>query len=192
MPVILLLFIGVPIIEIVLFIEVGDWIGLWPTVATILITAFIGTALVRAQGLAVLAQARQDMDTGKPPVKAALTGVCLLVAGALLLTPGFLTDALGFMLLIPPVRMMLGALLVTRLVKSGSFQFHSAGFAGGAGGASAGPRGSAGPTGPAGPGPIIDGEFETVDDPTAGGNGAQPDRAPELASTPSSDRERQS
>ncbi len=191
MPVILLLFIGVPIIEIALFIEVGDWIGLWPTVATILITAFIGTALVRAQGLAVLAQARQDMDTGKPPVKAALTGVCLLVAGALLLTPGFLTDALGFMLLIPPVRMLLGALLVTRLVKSGSFPFPSPGFAGGgnAGGASAGPRGSAAP---AGQGPITDGEFETVDNPTAGGNGAQPDRAPELASAPSSDQEQKS
>ena len=86
MPLLLLLLIGVPVIEIALFIEIGGYIGLWPTLAAILVTAVVGAMLVRAQGLATLARAQTELDAGRLPVKQLFDGVCILVAGALLLT----------------------------------------------------------------------------------------------------------
>ena len=93
-----------PLIEIAVFIEVGGWIGLWPTIAIVILTAMIGTALLRAQGIATLNRARQQMDRGALPARELFDGLCLLFAGALLLTPGFVTDAVGFLLFVPPVR----------------------------------------------------------------------------------------
>lgn len=156
MPILLLLFIGVPIAEIALFIEVGDLIGLWPTLATVVVTAIVGTALVRAQGMAALARARASMERDRLPVEEVLTGVCLLVAGALLLTPGFLTDAIGLALLIPPLRLAIAAGVFRYAQKHGNVHVHTSGgtFHGGGG---HGPR--RGPDGR----PIIDGEFEEVD-----------------------------
>lgn len=117
MPLILILiFIGVPIVEIALFIQAGDIFGLWPTLATIVATAIIGGALIRAQGLATINRARQSLDQGQAPVREVFTGICLLLAGALLMTPGFLTDSIGFLLLIPPVRRSLGQWLVGALI----------------------------------------------------------------------------
>ncbi len=159
MPILLLLFIGVPIAEIALFIEVGDLIGLWPTLATVVVTAVVGTALVRAQGMATLARVRSELEQDRLPVADMVTGVCLLVAGALLLTPGFLTDAIGLALLIPPLRAILAHGAFRYLRSRGSVHVHTAG-----GGASAG--GARGPYGPRrGPDgkPVIDGEFEEVD-----------------------------
>ena len=101
---ILAAFIGIPIIEIALFIQVGSLIGLLPTLGIVVLTAIIGTALLRRQGLAVLTQARNDMDSGRVPVDSVADGAFLLVAGAFLLTPGFFTDAIGFALLMPVVR----------------------------------------------------------------------------------------
>ena len=105
--VIFLALIGVPLIEIAVFIEVGGRIGLWSTLALIFATAAIGTALLRFQGLSVLADARGSVERGELPVRALLDGVCLVIAGALLLTPGFVTDMAGAMLLIPPIRRLL-------------------------------------------------------------------------------------
>ena len=119
MPLLLILiFIGVPILEIAVFIEAGDLFGLWPTLAAVVLTAVAGAALLRAQGLAVLGRARRQLDRGEVPVAEALTGVCLLIGGALLLTPGFITDTAGFLLLIPPVRQILGRWAMTALVRS--------------------------------------------------------------------------
>lgn len=98
------IFIGIPIIEIALFIQVGSLIGLLPTLGVVVLTAVIGTALLRRQGLAVLSQARSDMDSGRIPVDSVVDGAFLLIAGAFLLTPGFFTDAVGFALLVPMVR----------------------------------------------------------------------------------------
>ena len=98
------LFIGIPIIEIALFIQVGSLIGLLPTLGVVILTALIGTALLRQQGLAVLSQARSDMDSGRVPVDGVVDGAFLLIAGAFLLTPGFFTDAVGFALLMPMAR----------------------------------------------------------------------------------------
>lgn len=104
----LLAFIGVPLIEIALFIQVGGFIGLWPTIAIVIATAMAGTALIRRQGLNTLQRAQQEMDAQRLPVRELFDGVCLLFAGAMLLTPGFLTDAVGFVLLVPPLRRLLG------------------------------------------------------------------------------------
>lgn len=133
--IIFLILFGIPIAEIALFIQVGDLIGLWATLATILLTALIGTVLVRAQGMAVLSRIRQETEQGRLPVGDLLSGACLVVAGLLLVTPGFLTDFLGFALLIPGLRLLLGAALVKALVrKGGTVHFRSAGFQSGMGG----------------------------------------------------------
>lgn len=121
MPIILILiFVGVPVLEIAIFIQAGEIVGLWPTLAGIVATAIIGGALIRAQGLATIARARQSLDRGQAPVHEVFTGICLLLAGALLLTPGFLTDSIGFLLLIPPFRRVLGAWLLNALMQRGN------------------------------------------------------------------------
>ena len=101
---VLLALIGGPLLEIAVFIEVGGMIGLWPTLGLIVLTALLGTWQLRAQGLATLARARASMDRGEVPARELFDGLCLLVAGALLLTPGFVTDALGALLFIPGLR----------------------------------------------------------------------------------------
>lgn len=102
--------------EIALFIQAGDIFGLWPTLAAIVATAVIGGALIRAQGLATIDRARRSIEQGQAPVHEVFTGICLLVAGALLMTPGFLTDSIGFLLLAPPIRRSIGQWLVSRLI----------------------------------------------------------------------------
>ncbi len=118
---IFLALLGVPVIEIAVFIEIGGWIGLWPTLGLIVATAMAGTALLRQQGLSTLARARETVERGKMPVREVADGVCLLVAGALLLTPGFVTDAAGVLLLVPPVRHALLRWALARIVASGRF-----------------------------------------------------------------------
>lgn len=87
-PILLLMFITVPVIEIALFIQVGGILGLWPTVALILITAIVGASLVRSQGLQTLVTVQQRMQKGELPAQQIVEGVMLAVAGVLLLTPG--------------------------------------------------------------------------------------------------------
>lgn len=121
---ILAAFIMVPMIEIGLFIQVGGAIGLWPTLFVVVATAMAGVALLRHQGLSTLARLQQSLDRGEMPLETVFEGFCLLAAGALLLTPGFFTDALGFTLFIPPVRALLRHLIASRIQLKG--QFHSA------------------------------------------------------------------
>jgi len=102
--VLLLLFIAIPVVEIYLLIQVGESIGALPTVALVIFTAVLGVWLLRWQGLTTLAQVQQSLAQGQLPAVPLLEGLLLLVAGALLLTPGFFTDTLGFTLLIPPLR----------------------------------------------------------------------------------------
>jgi len=102
--ILLALFIGVPIAEIALFIAVGEQIGILATIGIVIATAIAGTALVRHQGFSTLQKARAEMDQNRLPADQMAEGLAILVAGVLLLTPGFLTDAMGFALLIPPVR----------------------------------------------------------------------------------------
>lgn len=97
-------FILIPLIEIGLFIQVGGAIGLWPTLGIVLMTAVVGSYLVRSQGLMALGSLRQSIGEFSDPTEPLANGAMILFAGALLLTPGFFTDAIGFSLLLPPVR----------------------------------------------------------------------------------------
>lgn len=99
-----LLLVAIPIIEIALFIEVGGWIGTWPTVGIVILTAIVGSAMLRQQGLGVLRTMQDRLAGGESPGRLLADGAMILFAGALLLTPGFFTDAVGFLLLLPPVR----------------------------------------------------------------------------------------
>lgn len=143
--VIFLALVGVPLIEIAVFIEVGGRIGLWPTLAMIFATAAVGTALLRYQGLSVLADARGSMERGELPVRALLDGVCLVIAGALLLTPGFVTDLAGALLLMTPIRRLLQAGALRWIVAHGQL-------------------GAAMKTGQGGGASVIEGEFVEEDD----------------------------
>ncbi|SEV91321.1 UPF0716 protein FxsA [Aliiroseovarius sediminilitoris] len=98
------LFIAVPLIEIALFIQVGGAIGLWPTLAIVILTAVVGTQLMRAQGALALSQLRESFGQLNDPTEPLAHGAMILFSGALLLTPGFFTDVVGFALLIPAVR----------------------------------------------------------------------------------------
>ncbi len=118
----LLLFIIIPVIEIALFIQIGDKIGLGWTIFTIIATAFIGTSVVRKQGLNAWNKAQSHIQQNQIPMEEVFTGLCLLVAGALLLTPGFLTDAIGFTLLFPPFRRGLGKVIWGWIQKNGSMR----------------------------------------------------------------------
>lgn len=109
-----LLFIVVPIAEMFVLIKVGSAIGALPTILLVCLTAFIGVVLLRQQGFSALARAQQRMQGGQLPAAELITGVCLAAGGAMLLTPGFITDTFGFMLLIPATRHALLALLKPR------------------------------------------------------------------------------
>lgn len=143
--VILALFIGIPVIEIYLFVQVGGWIGVWPTIGIVILTALIGTSMLRQQGLATLARAQAEINQDRLPVREIFNGFCVLVGGVMLLTPGFMTDAFGFALLIPPIRAVLGRFIWKLLERSRGVHFSVYG---------AGSTGGPGPEG----GPVIDGE----------------------------------
>lgn len=100
----LLLFIAIPLVEIFLFLLVGRQIGVLPTFAVILLTGVFGAALARSQGLRTLAKYRDATAQGRLPAEAVIDSLLILMAGALLIIPGFLSDAVGFLLLVPPVR----------------------------------------------------------------------------------------
>lgn len=100
----LLAFILVPLLEIGLFIEIGGAIGALSTIALVILTAILGVSLLRLQGLITLARIREKLDQGEIPATDLAEGLILLVAAVLLLTPGFFTDAVGFLSLVPALR----------------------------------------------------------------------------------------
>ncbi len=158
--ILLIALIVVPIAEIGLFIEVGGLLGFWPTMSIIILTALAGTALLRLQGLAVLRKAQASLEENRFPIDVVFDGLCLLVAGALLLTPGFFTDTVGLLLFVPPVRAAIGKALARVLVARGSVEFRS-------NGSFSGPR----------PGNVIDGEFQDIT-PNEDPEGPPPRRKP--------------
>ncbi len=168
---ILIAFIAVPLLEIAVFIEVGGRIGLWPTIGTVILTAVIGTALLRQQGLSVLFRIRENMEANRLPIREFFDGICLVLAGALLLTPGFVTDAVGFLLMVPPLRSALAAEVARRFLAGAEVHVRGAppGFdppPGGPGGRTGG-----GPGDRPGGGPVIDGEFQDITPAQSGGDG---------------------
>ncbi|MFO7857010.1 MAG: FxsA family protein [Paracoccaceae bacterium] len=147
------LLVVVPIVEIALFIEVGGWIGLWPTLAVVVGTAILGAALLRAQGRGVLNELQARMDRGEDPRGPIAHGALIVGAGALMLTPGFFTDAVGFLLLVPPVRSAVIAWGAARLAG----RVRGAVFVAGA-------RPGPGPRGPRPGGDVVEGEYEALDE----------------------------
>ena len=111
----LALFVAVPLIEIALFIVVGGWLTLWPTLGVVLATGMLGTLLVHRQARAVLADLRRSSQGLGNPLSPLAHGALIVMAGVLLLTPGFFTDAVGLALLIPLVRRAVIAALARRV-----------------------------------------------------------------------------
>lgn len=144
--------IAVPLIEIALFIQVGRLIDLWPTLALVVLTALVGGFLLRVQGVGTLARAQAAMRAGDVPVRELFDGLCIVIGGILLLTPGFLTDTIGIALLLPPVRTALRLFLARRVeVRTAD-------------------PGRPGPGGEGGGrrGPVIDADYREIDDKTDG------------------------
>ena len=119
-PLITIIFLIVPIIEIYLLIQVGQVIGAGWTIFLVVFTAVIGVWLLRIQGLSTLTRAQQKLQQNELPAREILEGMGLVVAGALLLTPGFFTDTVGFFLLFPPTRIWLVSRIASRMVVSTS------------------------------------------------------------------------
>ncbi|MGI9489551.1 MAG: FxsA family protein [Geminicoccaceae bacterium] len=162
--ILLIAFIVMPLIEIAVLIQIGSWLGLWPTLGLIILTAIIGTWMLRQQGFAVLARVQQQLAEGSVPLGEVFEGFCLVIAGALLLTPGFVTDVIGGSLLMRPVRVWLYRTL------GGRFR------------AAAMPN-----TSPGRHGPVVDGDFETVDPdqkPSSTDGDLKDDRSPGAGSHP--------
>lgn len=139
-----LLFLLVPLIEIALFIQVGGLIGIWWTLAIVILTAVAGTWLVKSQGMAVLSQLRGSFQELRDPAEPLAHGAMILFSGALLLTPGFFTDVVGFALLVPGVRGTIFRFIKDRVVVQ-DFSYGN----------------SVKPDEPS----VIDGEFEEVEQP---------------------------
>lgn len=123
MRILFLLFVIVPVIEMWLLITVGQQIGALPTIGLVLLTAFIGVSLLRYQGAMTLLKARTKMSSGEMPAREMADGLFFAVGGALLLTPGFVTDAIGFACLTPGVRTVLIGFLAKNVFR-GQFHMH--------------------------------------------------------------------
>ena len=172
-PLLLLAFLLIPIAEIYVLIEVGGIVGVGWTIALVVLTAVVGAAMMRAEGLATLQRVQNDMHQGGLPAQGLVEGAMLLLAGALLLTPGFITDTVGFIALFRPTRIALARWFVSRSVVGvmGSMGPMGAGHAGGgtarpgAGFHSPRPGSATGPGSARQPGKsgVIEGEFSRED-----------------------------
>lgn len=116
---ILFLLLIVPLTELYVFIEVGSEIGALTTILLIIATAILGSIFMHQQGMATLQKAQMGLADGQVPEKEMLEGIFVFIGGIFLLLPGFITDSLGLLFLIPPIR----AFLVTKLIKQREFQF---------------------------------------------------------------------
>ena len=158
----LLAFILTPIIEIAGFITVGGWIGLWPTLLVVLLTAVAGTILVRQQSAQVISRINSQLGAGEIPGRALFDGLCMFAAALLLLTPGFFTDSIGITLLLPPIRSFLAPRLLKWAQSRGSVSF--GGMGAGMSGGFASYGFSSADQGPTAHGPtVIEGEAEVIE-----------------------------
>lgn len=124
--------IALPLVEIAIFIQVGSWIGLLPTLALIILAALMGGLLLRQQGLSVLSRLRADVEAGRLPGRAIFDAMLIGVAALLLVLPGFLSDVMALLLLLPPLRQWLYAGLARHVqVVETSASYRRGGNAGG-------------------------------------------------------------
>jgi UPF0716 protein FxsA len=111
----LALFIVVPLAELYVILKVGDAIGVVPTIALLALDSVLGSLLLRAQGRAVWRRFNETLAAGGMPHREVMDGVLVIFGGAFLITPGFITDVVGLILLLPPTRALVRRLLVSRL-----------------------------------------------------------------------------
>lgn len=114
-PALAALFIGLPLLDVILLTFLGRYMGFWTTIALVLISGFLGAGLAKSQGLRVWQSIRRDLSQGRMPSQGIMDAVIILVAGGMLAAPGFVTDFLGLALLIPAVRAPIKAFLRSRL-----------------------------------------------------------------------------
>lgn len=133
-----LLFVGVPLLELFILIQLGQVMGLWPTIGLVILTGLAGAALARLEGLRTLWRIQERLTSGQLPGSDLFDGLAILLGGALLLTPGILTDLVGFSFLFPPTRkLLLGRIRrsMEKGIRSGNIQvMHFGGFGSGPGG----------------------------------------------------------
>jgi|TARA_B100001179_G_scaffold7334_1_gene5080 UPF0716 protein FxsA len=110
-------FLAVPIVEIYLIVEVARYAGILNTVVLLILVSVAGAWMVRREGLGILRRAQEELATGRVPGRQVVDGLLVLVAGALMLTPGFATDALGLALLFPPSRIAVREVLIRRFAR---------------------------------------------------------------------------
>jgi UPF0716 protein FxsA len=116
MPILFILLISIPLIELYFLIQVGGIIGGLSTILLIIVTALVGSFFIRQQGMATFLKAQQNMQRGQMPAMELMEGLILVIAGVMLVTPGFITDSLGFLLLLPPLRKALVVSAAKRFV----------------------------------------------------------------------------
>ncbi|WP_440874957.1 FxsA family protein [Thalassotalea sp. PLHSN55] len=114
--VLFVLFVIIPIIEIAVLMNVGAWLGVWPTIFIVVLTAWLGAKNVRQQGLATMNSVQTKLAQGQAPSDEIVAGLMLLVAGVLLVTPGFVTDFFGLSLLVPKVRAAIVSMVQKHMV----------------------------------------------------------------------------
>ena len=115
LPLLVLLFIVVPIVELFVIIQVGEAIGVLPTIALLIADSVLGSVLMRSQGRAAWRRFNEALRAGRVPAREVLDGALVIFGGALLLTPGFISDVLGLLLLVPPTRALVRAVIARRL-----------------------------------------------------------------------------
>ena len=116
------IFIVIPLIELVILIKVGSYIGIWPTVLIVVLTGILGAALARHQGFMIINRIKNDINSGRVPAQELIDGLMVLVGGIVLLTPGFLTDIFGFLLLIPHTRSVFKRILKGHFQKYANYR----------------------------------------------------------------------
>lgn len=121
----LVLFTVLPVLELALLIKIGRLIDVGPTIGLVVVTGVVGAALARHQGLRTLRRIQEDLAHGQMPATELVNGLMILVAGAVLITPGVITDAVGFALLIPPIRSLLRKRVVSYFKKRAVITFDS-------------------------------------------------------------------
>ena len=156
------IFVALPLIELALLINTGQLIGFWATMGIVVGTGLLGAHVLMRQRWTTMRRMQEAVAKGQPPVAAVVDGAFLVVAGALLITPGLISDAVAILLLIPPVRHFVARWLVSAMVRraqvrAGMFQARTE---------AGGPHGPSHP--PGGEGPVIEGEFERMDEKATG------------------------
>jgi UPF0716 protein FxsA len=171
----LLLFIALPLVELAILIKIGQLIGFWWTIAIVVATAILGASVLHAQGFQVIRKVQASMARGEPPIAPVIDGAFLFLAGICLMTPGIITDSIGLLLLIPPVRGWIARRSIAKAMQSGGVHVHVFGDKASAADQAAQRRAKpddakANGQRPSSSGPVIEGEFERIDERTVDPN----------------------